>query len=277
MSWSPDNVAIQGTPNRAAITDIQLRVVDDATGQRVRLAVSGIAVVAEPIAKYPTGVLSITFDDNFATMVSQGRPVLATYGLPATAYVIVDLVGDPGRATLADLHALQNTDGWEIAVHSFTDANHAARFTNLAPSVLEDDLVDARAWLIANGFSGYDQCAYPGGNFTGGIGTDVLGLARTYFSTCRTIYQGERETYPPANPRKLRVFYITNAVPLASAIAAVDKAVAHREWIIVVFHQLVTTTPSTSTEWSAGDFATLVAHIAATGIPVKTVGQVLAE
>lgn len=277
MSWSPDNVSVQGTPNRAAITDVQLRVVDSATGQRVRLHVNGLALVAEPATKYPGGVLSITFDDNFGTMVSQGRPVLAAHGLPATAYVIVDLVGDPGRASLADLRALQDTDGWEIAVHAYLDDNHAARFTQLSAGVLEDDLVDARAWLIANDFAGYDHCAYPGGNFTGGIGTDVLALTRTYFSTCRTIYQGERETYVPADARKLRVFYITNTVPLANAIAAVDKARLHREWIILVFHQLVTSTPATSTEWSAADFATLVAHIATTGIPVKTIGQVLEE
>ncbi len=276
MSWSAANVTVQGTPNRAAITDVQLRVIDDATGERVRLHVNGIALVAEPAAKYPGGVLSITFDDGFGTMVSRGLPALAAHGYPATAYVIADLVDDPGRVTLAELHALQN-DGWEIAVHSFTDAHHAARFTQLPADVLENDLVDARAWLIANGFAGYDHCAYPGGAFTGGNGTNVLALTRTYFSTCRTIYEGERETYPPADARKLRVFYVTNAVPLAKAIAAVNDARAHREWIILVFHQLVTTTPAVSTEWNAADFAALVAHIATTGMPVKTIGQVLTD
>ena len=276
MSWAPENVSIVGTPNRAAITDVQLRVIDDATGTPVRLHVNGIALVAEPVATYPGGVLSITFDDNYATMVNAGLPPLAAHGFPATAYVISDMVGDPDRATLADLHALQDTHGWEIAVHAYLDAHHAARFPNLSAQVLEDDIVDARAWLIANGFRGYDHCSYPGGDFTGGIGTDVLALARRYFSTCRTIYQGERETYPPADAAKLRVFYVTNAVTLATAMAAVDHAAANREWIIIVFHSLVAA-PVSSTEWSATDFAMLVDHIATTGIPVKTVGQVLAD
>jgi len=35
--------------------------------------------------------------------------------------------------------------------------------------------------------------------------------------------------------------------------------------------------PSVSTEWSAADFAALVTHIASTGIPVKTVEQVLTQ
>ena len=276
MSWSPANVATVGTPNRAAITDVQLRVIDNATGTPVRLHVNGIGLVAEPVQSYPDGLVSFTFDDNFATMVSAGLPVLAAHGYPATAYVIADLVDHAGRATLAELRSLQDNHGWEIAAHAYADVNHAARFTNLSPQVLEDDLVDMRAWLIANGFRGYDHCAYPGGSFTGGAGTDVLALARTYFSTCRTIYQGEREAYPPADPAKLRVFYVTNDVTLAKAITAVDQARAHREWIILVFHALVAT-PATSTQWSTADFTALVNHVATTGMPVKTVGQVLAQ
>jgi peptidoglycan/xylan/chitin deacetylase (PgdA/CDA1 family) len=274
LSWSPENVTTIGTPNRAAITDVQIRVVDDATGTPVRLHINGIALVPEPTTKYPDGVVSITFDDNFASMVSEGLPVLAAQGFPATAYVIVDQVDDPGRASLADLTALQDTNGWEISAHSYTDPHHAARFPNLTADVLEDDMVDSRAWLIANRFRGYDHCAYPGGDFTGGIGTNVLALARLYFSTCRTIYQGERETYLPADSAKLRVLYVTNGVTLARALTAVDNARAHREWIILVFHSLVVS-PAVSTQWSNADFATLVEHIASTGMPVKTVGQVL--
>ena len=275
MSWSPANVSVVGTPNRAAIADIQLRVIDNATGTPVRLHVNGIALVPEP-PTYPHGVVSITFDDNFATMVSAGLPALSAHGFPATAYVIADLVGHAGRATLAELQTLQASHGWEIAAHAHADVHHATRFTNVPANVLEDDLVDMRAWLIANGFRGHDHCAYPGGEFTGGAGTNVLALARRYFATCRTIYQGERETYPPADPAKLRVFYITNAVTLAQAIAAVEQARTHREWIILVFHNLVAT-PAASTQWSSADFAALVAHVASTGMPVKTVGQVAAN
>jgi hypothetical protein len=65
-------------------------------------------------------------------------------------------------------------------------------------------------------------------------------------------------------------------VTLAQAIAAVDQARIHREWIILVFHNLVAT-PAASTQWSSADFATLVAHIASTGMPVKTIGQVAAN
>jgi hypothetical protein len=276
LSWSAANVSVVGSPNRAAITDVQVRVVDNAMGTPVRLHVNGLALVAEAPPKYPHGVVSITFDDNFASMVSAGAPVLIARDIPATAYVIADLVGKSGRATLADLTTLQNQHGWEVAAHAHSDLNHAARFTNLAPDVLENDIVDMRAWLIEHRFRGYDHCAYPGGDFTGGAGTNVLALARRYYATCRSIYQGEREMVPPADAAKLRVFYITNATTLAQATAAIDQAKAHREWIILVFHNLVSTTPASTTQWRTTDFQSLVSHIAGSGLPVKTVGDVLA-
>ncbi|MDQ3294970.1 MAG: IPT/TIG domain-containing protein [Myxococcota bacterium] len=274
LPWSAATTII-GNPDRTAITDLRLRIIDDATGVPVRFHLNGIAAVDEPIQTYPRGVVSFTFDDNFASMVTEGLPPLVAHGFPATAYVIVDMVGRTGRATLTQLATLQATHGWEVAAHAFTDLHHAARFTNLAPATLEDDLVDVRAWLIANRFEGYDHCAYPGGDFTGGIGTNVLGIAATYFATCRTIFQGMRETYLPAHSHKLRVFYITNAVTLASAIAAVDRAVTNREWIILVFHKLVDA-PVVTTEWAITDYQALVTHVASTNAAVKTVGKVLA-
>lgn len=267
MSWSPANVTVIGAPDRGAITAVQLRVVDDASGIPVTAKLANLAAVPEAAR----GIVSIAFDDNFASSVTEGLPRLAAHGFPATAYVITDLVDDPGRATLAQLHAL-HAAGWEIAAHSMIDDHHAQRWPNVPVDVLEDDLVDQRAWLIDHGFDGYDHCAYPGGEITRGA-TDVLALVGRYFATCRTIFQGERESYPPSDARKLRVFYVTNQTTLASAQTAVTQARAHREWIIIVFHKLVTT-PMVSTEWGIADFAELVEHIAASGLPVVPVGRV---
>jgi peptidoglycan/xylan/chitin deacetylase (PgdA/CDA1 family) len=270
VPWAASSYTLVGTPNRAAIQSISIRAVDDATGAHVKVHVNGLALTSEPLAKYPKGVVSFTFDDGFATMASAGAPVLAQYGFPATAYVIVDMVDTPNYVTLADLHSLA-TAGWDISVHANKDAHHAARFPTLAPSVVEDDLVDARAWLIANGFAGYNHCAYPSGAFS----ADVLNIVGMYFTSCRTIYQRQQETYLPADARKLRVFYVTYDVPLAKVEQAIDEAVASHEWVILVFHQLVAGTPSKSTEWRASDFATLAAYVAASGVAVKTVSTVI--
>lgn len=273
VPWAAMNYTLVGTPNRAAIAGISIRAVDDATGTKVKVHVNGLATVAEPLTKFPSGVVSFTFDDNFATMVNPGATTLAQYGLPATAYIIVDMVDKTNRATLAELKSLAAA-GWDISAHTSTDAHHAARYPSLSTSIVEDDMVDTRAWLIANGFKGFNHCAYPGGDFSGGT-ADVLSVAGTYFTSCRSIYQRQQETFLPADARKLRVLYVTNDMPLATVERAIDEAKTSHEWVILVFHKLVPGTPAVSTEWNAADFATLASYVASSGVSVQTVDAVL--
>jgi len=277
MSWATDGSAsVVGAPDRAAITDVAFRVIDDGSGQRVRLRVNALALVPEPVDQYPRGAVSISFDDNHATMLDPGAVELDRHGWAATAYVIAESVGERERASLDDLHALQ-ARGWDIAAHAFSAANHRARLTTLPAAAVEDDFVDMRAWLLANQFAGYDHCAYPGGEFDSPDGmTNAAALAARYFTSCRTIFRLQREAFPPADPHKLRVFYVTSATTLAAARLAIDQAQANREWIIFVFHRVVAATPSQSTEWPVRDYRALLDHIAASGMPVATVSDVLA-
>lgn len=271
VSWDPQTFTTIGHPSRSQITDIMLRVTDKQSGTPVRLHVNGLGLVKEPLDKYPEGVVTFTFDDGFAEMLP-GSSVLAAAGFPATTYVIVDIIDRPGRVQLADLQAL-DAAGWDIAVHAYSDVHHSARYSALTNSEVEDDMVSAREWVMQQRFSGYDHCSYPGGDFTGG--TDVLSLAQKYFTSCRTIYTRQREAVPASDPRKLRVFYVTRDVRLETVQAAIDHAKAARQWVILVFHKIVETTPALSTEWAAHDFTALVEYVRAKGVPVATVSQVL--
>lgn len=268
VPWNPAQTA--GSPNRAQITDVMVRVADDRTGQ-VKLHLNGIALVAEAAPHYPGGVVSFTFDDGFAAQPQIAAPILAAHQYPATAYVIVDQIDKDGHATLADLKAL-DAAGWDIAAHAYTQVDHALNFTELSPAEVEDDMVNTRAWLIAHGFSGYDHCAYPSGEFN----HDILQLAGTYFTSCRTIYAGQQELFPPSDSRRLRVGYITSSVPLSVAEEYVEEARENHEWLILVFHKLVPGTPAASTEWRTSDFQALVDQVAASGLPVATIGDVYA-
>jgi peptidoglycan/xylan/chitin deacetylase (PgdA/CDA1 family) len=267
ISWS--GASVVGTPSRERITHVALRVVDN--GAPVRIAFDGVALVREPIDRYPRGVLSFTFDDNWSDMITEAAPLLDRNGFAATAYVIVQYVGMPGRASLFELQE-RHARGWDIAAHSYAIHTHELRWPELDPIALEDDIVDSRAWIIEHGFTGADHCAYPGGTFTGTHA--IAALVDRYFASCRTIYQRNREGFLPASAQRLRVFYVTSGTTLAAAKAAVDDAAANREWIILVFHKLVDA-PKLSTEWAKTDFAQLVEHVASTAIPVETVTRVL--
>ena len=273
LSWDGNDTSTRGAPNKAAITDIMLRVTDDATGIPVRLHANGLALVSIPPQKYPNGVVSFTFDDDWDTMISQGKVLLDAHGFPGTAFVIVDRIGTGGRATLADLHSL-DADGWDIAAHAYTDADHSAMFTTLSPTAVEDDMVNSREWLIDQHFIGYDHCAYPSGEFDEIGQTDVLPIAAKYFTTCRTIFSRQYEAYPPSDPRKLRVFYASMSATLAGAEAAIDDARLYGDWVIIVNHKLVDV-PAVSTDWPIANFTALVAYVAQSGVAVDTVTGVM--
>jgi hypothetical protein len=260
--------AVSGSPDRGAITDVMIRAADDASGHSVRVHLNGLALVPEPVERFPNGVVSFTFDDNWASQVHPAADILGAHGFAATMYTIIDTVDKKDRATLADLHALHDA-GWDIAAHANTDLHHFARFPTLPAEVLEDDVVDMRAWLIANGFKGYDHCAYPGGEFTG-----VLDITGRYFETCRTIFEKQQESFPPSDARKLRVLLVTAEKSLATVKQAVDDACANREWLILVFHKIVDG-GATSNEWPRDRFEALVDHVDGTHVPVKPISAVV--
>lgn len=267
VPWSPDGV--NGSPDRSRITDVMVKVADDASGSHVRMHLNGIALVAEAAPAYSGGVVSFTFDDGFDTIVPASQ-MLAAHGFAATAYVITDQVDKDGRAKLSDLTTLQNA-GWDIAAHAYTQVDHALNYTELSPSEVEDDMVNTRAWLIAHGFQGYDHCAYPSGEFD----ATIVALAGTYFTSCRTIYAAQQELSPPSDARRLRVGYVTSSVTLATVERWIDEARANHEWLILVFHHF-TDTPVASVDWRASDFQAVVEHVAASGLPVATVSTVTA-
>ncbi len=245
VAWSPEYLTTTGSPDRGAIEELAFHVRDDGTGVPVELTIGGVALVPEPTGEYPNGLLSFTFDDNWSVLPGVAAEALAAHDFAGTAYVIIDYIDRQDRATHDQLKDLQ-LHGWDVAVHAFTGAHHDARFPTLPAEVVEDDLVDARAWLMRYGFNGHHHCAYPGGDFSYG-GSSILAIAGRYFTSCRTIYQRQREAIPPSDPLKLRVFYVTSGTSLAQAKLAVDRAKASHEWIILVFHRLDDGAPTLTT------------------------------
>jgi peptidoglycan/xylan/chitin deacetylase (PgdA/CDA1 family) len=273
LSWS--GAGLNGSPDRANIQSAEIRVNGQTKGPSagpVVVHVGGIGVVDEPAA-FPHGVVSFTFDDGWASPYEQAYPALHSNGFSATLFPIVELVGGDEYMTLPQLQELHRA-GWEVGVHAYSDAVHTAGFPLTSAAELEQDIVAAKKWTVDNDLGVPDNCSYPHGYFLGGP-TDVLELVPFYFGSCRTIFDSQQETYPPADPYRLRVLLVTNATPLEHVEKVIDDAWLNRDWVILVFHRLVDA-PAWSTEWSSADFRALVDYVAASRMPVMTVGQVRA-
>lgn len=258
-----------GSPDLASVTDIQVRAQDDNTGTAVTLHLNEIAMVDEP-AMWPNGVLSFAFDDGWASIYTQGKTKLDEYGFPATHYTIADRIGEAGYMTLAELTALQD-GGWEIAAHAYTVANHNAGFATLTATQVAAEALGIKEWLFDNGFAGGQHFSYPLSSFSTANETAL----EPYFVTARLASSQPRETFPPENLLRIRAYTVTESTTTATIQAEIDRAIANSNWLILLFHKIVESPASGSRiEYSIEKFGTVVDYVDASGVPVRTVGDV---
>lgn len=275
-----------GTPStKIGFTDFQFQISDDATGP-VTVNLQSVEIIPDTTSVFPNGVISITFDDSYASPFTYARPKMDTLGFRGTSYNIVDVLGVAGSLTVAQMRLMQDMSGWEMAGHSYTVANHNAKYTTLSTSVVLDELRQMRAWLIDNGFHS-DHFGYPGGWFgptTDGDPIDVL--AQKFWATGRGISSADNlETFPPANAFRMRsvtgigslagAASPANTTKLLSAGGPLDRCQLSGDWLILTWHDIVTGAVSTTNQCSQADFNSIMDGISTRGIPVVPVGEVM--
>ena len=264
--------AITGSPNRAAITDYQLRAADK-NGIAINVHWNALFAVNEQTV-FPNGVVSLVFDDGWDSQYTQARLKMDQYGFPGSCYVIASqqINSVNGYMTLQQLHDLEDMNGWQIGGHAYDTAVHDAwtqATVDTATATL--DMQRQKAWLVGEGFKGLEHWAMPGGNYNSGIES----VAKRYYATARTLNAGNHESLAPWNPMRLRTgMYVINTTTTAAIQTQVDLAYANKTWLILVFHKIVAA-PSVSTEYSIANFGTVIDYLNTKGIPVRTVNQVL--
>lgn len=270
FSWA-DAGNPTGTPNNAAITDMQVRVLDTNLGTPVTFWCNAVAHYPKP-ATYPTGVVSIAFDDNYADQYTLAAPAMDVYGWAGTSFTIVDALGSSaGFMTQTNLDNLRDRHGWEVGGHAYTLAAHNAGFTTLSASALDVELANLRNWLQTNGYRGADLFAYPLGDENASV---VQSVGR-YFTLARQIVRLPSLPTPIDRPLRLRSHSVSSSDSLVTLQGVVDKAAANGTWLVLTFHHIVAGTPSAGTEWALADFQSLMAYISGKGMPVQPVGTVL--
>ena len=264
-SFSLSDTYVSGAPNLSAIDAIRIYVRD--------IGMGALHAWIQSISYYPPkldhGIVTFTFDDDWVTQYTYGFAKLRSYGYPATDYVTRGLENDPAYLSLAQMHDLQDNYGWDISAHG-----HVSLAT-LTQAQCQVELLAMQDFLSTNGLNGGEHLAYTGGNYNTNI---VLPLVQQYFATARQATSGQHEVFPPADYYGLKVVTLTEPSNNPSAISTqVTKAINNKDWLILVFHNLVTTAPKYSTECLVDDFNAIVDDVHSQGIQVKTISQVLAE
>lgn len=270
--WS--NAGITGTPNRAAITDIQVRVQDNGDGP-MTARFNAVGHIKQPVA-WPNGVVTFSFDDSEITQFTVAKPYMDRYGYGGTAFVITERClngnGSTDYFTTTQAHQMEDKSGWEVGYHAYSNATHTATYTGIPQTDLMTDVRLARQWLITEGFKAAEHLAYPKGIYD----APTLGLLRPHFRTARgNIIGTTAETVLPADPMRLRMLNLQPTDPVSVATNAIDAAFTGGHWLIFAFHQLVTTPVGGQPQYSITGFQQIVDYCATKGIPVRTTSEVM--
>lgn len=250
-----------------AVTDVQLSVRDDGSGP-VTAWFDSLAAVPSP----ERGKVSLVFDDARDGVFDFALPLTQRLGLAASIAVIVDLVGQPTFMTLEQLKAVERFAGWEVIAHQASLLERGG-FDTLSEAELRAELAGVKSWLLDNGFRrGADVIAYP----YGGYDEESVAHVGQYFGAGRTIVRAQGlETWPPADPYRIRAVSVASTDTPADINALIDRAARDRAWLILVFHQIHPRGSDHDTYYYTEDLASILAHLAGADVEVVRLSDAL--
>lgn len=268
-----------GTIDWTQIQDVRVRIVDDNTANKAAVLVGGAWFATQDTVRYPNGVVSITFDDLWATQYTAAMPKMLQYGYRGSLFAIHDTLDNTavGYMTSAQLATLREL-GWGVYPHAYSLPlhNQANGFAGMSAEAIADDWLNLRRWLTANTWVDAPVYAWPQGK------QDTVGLlqARRTWAAARTICNRAMESVPPADPYRIKCISVgsTTAVAPNSTVGGlewlVDRTYSYGGWLVVCFHKIVPSA-TTSLECSTANFGTFIDYLASKPIPVATINEVL--
>ncbi|MDI2130555.1 polysaccharide deacetylase family protein [Yinghuangia seranimata] len=280
------SISETGVPSvTTGFTDMSFAAYDDNAGP-VTVRLQAVEVLPDTSTKFPRGVVSITFDDSFASVYDLAQPVMQAHGFAGTMYNIAEAVGTSRYLTLKQMRDMQDRSGWEMAGHAYSTSAHDASYSQLTSRQVDADFGRLRSWLDANRLHS-THFAYPHGAFQAtSDGVPVDHIAAQHFTTARSIIAETVESLVPAMPHRLKALTgLTDGVgidgsPLSLMLepgGKLDRCAKNGDWLILAFHQLVPGPPTAGTQISQAGFAAVMDGIAARGIPVLTVGEAMSH
>src|SRR3990167_7211614 len=210
------------------------------------------AAVSNPA---PAAKVSFTFDDGYTSAATQAAPTLAKYGLSGTEYVATGCVGmttvpnscqadnDKTYLTWNQISQLKNTYGWEIGSHTVSHPYLATSDPDDQPIPIRfpqviQELAQSKAALAANGIDA-TAFASPYGDYN----APVLAEIAKYYTSQRGFADVGYNTWPNSD-YYLKVQQVQRPVSVATVKSYIDNAIANKQWLVLVFHDIKTNASS---------------------------------
>jgi len=230
----------------------------------VTLVLCAASLGIAPAAHAAGAMVSVTFDDGWASQYDNALPILEKYGVPATMYVLSGSINTPDYMSHAQIQAFASR-GDEIASHTVTHPD----LTKLSAAELENELAQSKATL--------QQMFGPS------VGLDFASPYGAYDATTtaavRKHYATQRNTDDGFNAQagfdayNILVQNVDSSTTTATVQRWINTAKANNTWLVLVYHEVGV---SLGQDIYHTDTAVLDSHMAAvknSGLPMVTVRQ----
>lgn len=187
------------------------------------------------------GVVTLTFDDGWATTYTTAYHALKEFGFKGNVAVNPDPIDGKwdGYMTLAQLQELDKA-GWSIVSHTLSHRD----LVTLSDAELDRELKDSQAWVVKNGFGPSDVFIVPfhsWGPRERAVVEKYYRLARGY--TVNQFVPALFQKVPIGNPYDLTGYEsefapFTTADGRALTMEYVKRAVKEGEFIDLFFHKI---------------------------------------
>lgn len=175
------------------------------------------------------GIFTFSFDDGTEGQFENAYPILAQRGFAATICVIPQHIGKPQRASLAQLHELQEV-GWEIASHSYSHRN----LTSIDDMNLNltGEIAGSKEWLTRRGFQ-VRSFFYP----FGGYDNSTEEIRRLHYPVAAAIAPSYR-TYSGSDVIDNSLISRTSSDTWPAMKNWINFACGGRTWLTIVIHDV---------------------------------------
>jgi peptidoglycan/xylan/chitin deacetylase (PgdA/CDA1 family) len=225
----------------------------------------------QSIKPFNQPLISVTFDDGWESVYTDGLPVLQEDGIPTTQYIIAGEFSNPAYMTYDQVKAFKGA-GHDIGSHTMTHPD----LTTLSEDQLFYQLSESKNVLSAFQPNVRDFATpYSSSNAT----TEAY-VKRLYRSN--RLSDGTKTFNPEKdinmavnfNPYAINAFAVTRQTNIATIQSYIDYTVAHNGWLVLVYHQ-INDNPGDDYGVSKKDFKQQMDLVSKTNIRVATLGQVI--
>lgn len=221
------------------------------------VALHGISLPAQAqtSSQDPQGVVTFTFDDAPKSVYQTAFPLLRRYNIPATLYVITDVVGtDHWYVTWDQIDKLSKA-GWEIGDHTNTHPH----LTQLNDADIISELNTSKQTLFQHGYQA-SSFAPPFGDYS----DKVLSFIKARFQSNRKATNGSDEGFNDSiHPDRynLSAYELQDTTTFSQAKERIDRAVRDGQWLIFFAHKVVKDEP-TRYEYKAARLKKIARYVA---------------